>query len=301
MRGRYGGIRWLAGMAFVAALIAVVLFGGQVGRSAVAQAAQTPTATVEETPELLTTPSPTEEVTPEVTRTPVVTPTETVEPGLPETGQEVVTSRRMIVVGEGRVQASPDIATANVGVTAVESSVVSATQMVSETMAAVLEALVAEGVAPEDIQTTSYSINLIDGIFGPPVANGEDQPPRYQVNNSVQVTIRDISAIGTTLDAAVGAGANQVFGVSFDVSNREELMRSALEEAVLNAEERAQFLADLTGTRLGQIVSVSQAISPQPFFAATEAGIGAGGAGPGPISPGQLEITTQVQVTYELQ
>ena len=48
-----------------------------------AQAAQTPTATVEETPELLTTPSPTEEVTPEVTRTPAITATEMVEPVLP--------------------------------------------------------------------------------------------------------------------------------------------------------------------------------------------------------------------------
>jgi len=297
-------MRWIVGMALVAGLIAVVLLAGKVGPPAAAQAARTPTGTRTETVEPLATPTATGEVTSVMPVTPTVevTPTEAVTPGLPETGVEGEATRTMIVVGEGRVQASPDIASANIGVTAVETSVVSATQQVSETMAAVLNALMGEGVVQEDIQTTSYSINLIDGVFGPqePTEEGE-RPPRYQVTNSVQVTIRDISAIGTIMDAAVEAGANQVFGVSFDVSNREELMHDALEEAVQNAEERAQHLADLTGTQLGPIVSVSQVLGAQPFFAAAEAGLGAGGAGPGPISPGQLEVTTQLQVVYALQ
>jgi uncharacterized protein YggE len=290
--------RWIAGMALVAALIAVVLLAGHAGSPALAQAAQTPGETPTED-ELLETPTPTEETpTPMLTETPTVTRTET--PGIPETDVPAGMSRTLIVVGEGRVQTSPDIATANIGVTAVETSVVSATQQVSETMAAVIEALMQEGVAPEDIQTTSYSINLIDGIFGPQQPD-DDQPPRYQVTNSVQVTIRDIAAIGTTIDAAVEAGANQVFGVSFDLSNREERVLEAMEEAIENAEARAQHLADLTGTELGPIVSVSQVVGASPFFTAAEAALGAGGAGPGPISPGQLEITTQVQVAYELQ
>jgi len=210
--------------------------------------------------------------------------------------------RTMIVVGEGRVQASPDIATANIGVTAVATTVVSATQQVSQTMSDVLDALMAQGVAQEDIQTTSYSINLIDGVFGPGQDEDGEQPQRYQVTNSVQMTIRDIGAIGTTMDAAVEAGANQVFGVGFDVSNREELVLQALEEAVQNAEERAQRLATLTGVELGPIVSVSQVIGAQGLFGvAAEAGLGVGGAAPGPISPGQLEIVAQLQVTYTLQ
>lgn len=314
MQGRSREMRWIAGMALVAALIVAVLLAGQAGPAVEAQTAQTRTPT--ETLEPLGTPTATEGVTPalpitptlevtptvEVTETPMVTPTETVTPGLPETGVELAGVGMMVVVGEGRVRASPDIATANIGVTAVDTSVVSATEQVSQTMADVLDALMAEGVAQEDIQTTSYNINLIDGVFGPqePTEDG-DQPQRYQVTNSVQVTIRDIGAIGTIMDAAVEAGANQVFGVNFDVSNREDLMRDAIEEAVQNAEERAQDLADLTGTQLGPIVSVSQVVGAQPFFATAEAGLGMGGAAPGPISPGQLEITTQLQIVYALQ
>ncbi len=316
MQGRSRQLRWLAGMTLVVALIGVVLLAGQAGPPALAQVGQTPTGTPTETLEPLGTPTATEEVTPllpitptveatptvEVTETPMITPTEPVTPGLPETGVEGEITRTLIVLGEGRVQASPDIATANIGVTAVDASVVSATQQVSQTMSDVLDALMAEGVAQEDIQTTSYSINLIDGVFGPQEPMEDDeQPQRYQVTNSVQVTIRDIGAIGTILDAAVEAGANQVFGVNFDVSNREDYMRDALEEAVQNAEERAQYLADLTGAQLGPVVSVSQVVGAQPFFAAAEAGLGMGGAAPGPISPGQLEITTQLQVVYALQ
>lgn len=299
MRRMSRDARWLLGLAVVIVALIVALSGRPVPVS-VAQGiyTATPMATNQVTGTATVEASPTGEVTPDVT--PTVTETPGIAPGLPETGEATDLPRTITVIGEGRAQVSPDLATANIGVIAVESTVLSATQQVSQTMSDVLAALMDEGVAEDDIQTTSYNINLIDG-FGEPI-DGEPRQPRYQVSNNVQVTIRDISNIGAIMDAAISAGANQVFGVSFDISNREEVNQMALEEAVQNAMLRAQRLAELTDLDLGPIVSISQVISQQPFFGVVaEVGGGAGGAAPGPISPGQLAVVTQLQITYALQ
>jgi uncharacterized protein len=116
------------------------------------------------------------------------------------------------------------------------------------------------------------------------------------------VIIRNIDDIGTVLNAAIEAGANNIFGVNFAVDDITQIRTQARNDAVQNARDRAEELAGLTGTQIGRVISISEVIGQPgipPFAAAQMMADGLGGAGP--IAPGQLQITERIQVTYELQ
>jgi uncharacterized protein YggE len=79
----------------------------------------------------------------------------------------------------------------------------------------------------------------------------------YHVNNNVSVTIRDLAKVGAVLDAAIEAGANSIYGVSFSVAEPEKLEAEARGKAIANALAKAKELAQLNGVEVGAVVSVS--------------------------------------------
>jgi hypothetical protein len=208
-------------------------------------------------------------------------------------------SRTITVVGEGDVRIKPDIATTNIGVEVVADSVRAASDQQADIMNAVMEALRAQGIADQDMQTSGYSV-WVERPYGPEGPQPDAQP-LYHVSNQVSVTIRDLDNIGPVLDAAIEAGANNIFGITFQVSDPSPLMSEARQEAVADAQAKAEELAGLSNVQVGQVVSISEIVAggPIPLFNAPAAeGLG-GGAGP--ISPGELEMKVQLQVTYAIQ
>lgn len=214
------------------------------------------------------------------------------------------------VVGEGSVTIEPDIANTTIGVEVVEPSVQDAVTEARELMDAVIAALMEAGVAEEDMQTTGFNI-WAERNFNNPMpmdaegnGNNSDQV-RYHVTNNVQVTIRDLENIESVLDAAIQAGANNIYGVSFSLDDPTVIESEARQKAVENARTKAEELAELTGTTVGGVVSISEVVGQGGgyfggnFAQASRDGLGGGGAGP--IAPGQLNMTMQLQITYQLQ
>jgi uncharacterized protein YggE len=146
----------------------------------------------------------------------------------------------------------------------------------------------------DDIQTTNYNIvPQQDHQNGTP---GEIMG--YQVSNSVRVTVRDLTQVGTILDQATQAGANDVFGVTFALNDPERLQRDAYDIGVRDARERATDLVQSGGVQLGDLLSITQMSSSNPG-PVIEAGVGKGGGGT-PIQSGTLEVQVQVQLVYAL-
>jgi uncharacterized protein YggE len=219
--------------------------------------------------------------------------------------QAAATSPRTItVVGEGKVSIQPDIAKANIGVDIVGGSVSEANGAATSTMEAVMEALKAQGIADKDIQTSGYNIWIERPYGGPEVMGAPGGPGEaiYHVNNTVAVVIRDLESVGEVLNAAIEAGANNIFGVTFSIDDPSELMSEARGLAVQDAEAKAAELASLNQVNVGDVVSISEVIGggggvfPSPV-ARAEAGLGGGG----PISPGELELNVQLQITYTIE
>jgi uncharacterized protein YggE len=209
--------------------------------------------------------------------------------------------RTITVVGEGTVKIKPDIAQANIGVEVVRATVKAASSGAKESMDAVLKALKQQGVDEKDIQTSGYSV-WTERPYGPEGPSGDEI--LYHVSNQVAVSIRDLNTVGTVLDAAIEAGANNIYGVTFNLADPSQVESEARKKAVADAQAKARELATLNDIKLGDVVSVSEVIGGRGGYytgvreAAVSAGVGGGG---GPISPGELEVTLQLEIVYTVR
>ncbi len=200
------------------------------------------------------------------------------------------------VTGQGTVSASPDQA---ILLLAVQTQAITAAQATSDnaaTMSSVMQALVNAGISNSAIQTVSYSLT-------PVYENKQDQtaPPTilgYVARNGIQVTITDFSLVGKVLDVAVKAGVNEVQGVTFTLSPSalSTIERQASQLAIADADANAKAVASSLGVTLVGPISVSPAYTFQPRF---EGLITA--AAQTPIQPGSLQVTANVQITYQIQ
>lgn len=207
----------------------------------------------------------------------------------------------MSVNGSAQVMLSPDIAYISIGVHTEAPEATAAVSNNNSLSKAVMDALAAQGIEAKDIRTTNFNIYPMDQ-YNP--NTGEKIGSVFSVDNTVHVTMRDLTKIGATLDAAIAAGANSVYGISFDVENKDAALAEARVKAVENARSQAEQLAQAAGVTLGDITSISYYnSSPSPVYYDNK---GVGGAGyPAaasvPISGGQLTITVDVNVSYEIK
>lgn len=208
-------------------------------------------------------------------------------------------TRYITVVGQGKTTVVPDIASLQLGVQTSAATVEEAMSTNTGTMDAILAALAEAGIADKDVQTSSYNIYLDEGYRGPEMASN----PVYRVSNMVTVKVRDLETVGEVLDAAVAAGANQIWGVSFTVEDRTAAEADARAKAVADARARAEALAELAEVEVGEVLSISEVITGgvSPLYAGVAMEMAAGMGGGGSIAPGELEYRTSIQVTYALE
>jgi uncharacterized protein len=205
------------------------------------------------------------------------------------------------VNGVGRVKAEPDVADINLGVTKQGDDATEASQKAAHSMEAVIAALKAAGVAESDIQTTSISLN--------PVYNWDNNPPTiegWEASNLVNITVRDISAVGDVVDAATAAGATNINGITFRVDDPTAGEAQAREAAVADARAKADQLAAAAGVTITGVLTMSESggQEPQPIYMQSDTMAMAAGAADmakTPVQPGQVELSITVYVQYTIQ
>jgi hypothetical protein len=205
--------------------------------------------------------------------------------------------RTISVTGKGEVPLTPDIARITIGVRTQGVDVAEAVASNNTQAQEVVEALQEMGVAERDIQTSNFSIYPQQQYD----ERGQVIDTTFVVENTVYVTVRELESLGDLLDVAVGLGANSIYGIQFDVEEKGGAVSEARQVAVEDARAQAQELAEAAGVQLGDIQSISAISSyPGPIFdgrgAAAEQA-----ASTVPISPGQLIITAEVSVVYEIE
>lgn len=209
--------------------------------------------------------------------------------------QDAPASRTITVVGEGKVSAPPDMAVVNIGVQVNDPDVQEATQKANDQMDSLIAALKEADVVESDIETSYYNL-YVDRPYGPQGPTGE---ATYQVSNNLQVTIRDLDNLSGILGAAIDAGANNISSINFQISDPSKLRSEARQRAVDNAQTRAQELAELNDVAVGQVVRISEIIDQGAYFVSEQAAAAEGLGGGGPtISPGDVDVTVQLQITY---
>jgi uncharacterized protein YggE len=222
-------------------------------------------------------------------------PQQTAEPD-PASGE--VPQRTISVNGSGKVTLDPDIARINIGVHTEDTDAQSAVSENTTQTQAVVSALRRAGIAERDLRTSNFSIYPRQDYD----RDGELLGITYIVDNTIQVTIRDIATVGEILDAAVQAGANNINSIQFTVEDTSAAYNQALEAAVASARSRAEALASAAGVELGAVQSISAYVSggPTPVYQDMRVAIEQA-AGEVPISPGQTELTVEVNVVYVIE
>ncbi|NUM44420.1 MAG: SIMPL domain-containing protein [Anaerolineales bacterium] len=213
------------------------------------------------------------------------------------TTQTTDTPRTLSINGHGEVTLTPDVAYIYVGVHTENAEAGAAVAENNEQAQEVIDALKAAGIAAEDISTTNFSLWFSQNYD----LNGQPTDGKYVVDNTVFVTVRALETLGEVLDTAIGAGANSVNGISFDVSDKTAALAEAREKAVADARTQAEELAELAEVELGDIQNISMyGGTPTPYYggAVREAVEAAASV---PITPGQFVITVDVSILFEIQ
>lgn len=206
--------------------------------------------------------------------------------------------RNITVSGTGKVYLIPDIATISIGIHTEDES---ATRAVDENDAQafkVTQVLINMDVDEDDIQTSNFNISAQLKYD----ERGNQEGTYYIVDNTVFVTVHDLDQLGEIMGAVVEAGANSIFGIQFDVEDKTEALSRARRAAIRDAQIKAEELAQAAGVTLGEVLSVNEfgGVPVSVFEGAGDSEID-GGSEQVPVSIGQLSLTVDVSVIYDIQ
>ncbi len=206
--------------------------------------------------------------------------------------------RAVLVTGEGRAFAAPDVARVTLGVAARDpASLAKASAEATARMKRVLAALEKDGVAAKDVRTVRYDVEIQRSYD----KSSTGAVTGYLVTNEVAVTVRELSRLGALLDQVVAAGANQVEGLTFEKEDPSAERARALEAAVADARAKAAVLARAAGATLGDVLQVVEG-TPGAIPVRMQGLVDARAArGAVPIAAGQLEIVATVDVAVALR
>ncbi len=174
---------------------------------------------------------------------------------------QVIPPAAVAVTGEATVSVPPDLAQVDGGVSSDAKTAREAFEANNAAMGKVLLALKGAGIEAKDIQTSRLSLQPQNAVS----RSGVSPIVGYRASNRVTVRVRDITKVASVIDTLVGAGANDIGGIVFSVSNASKLLDEARERAVADARRKAEIYAKAAGVTLGAPVSISEESSPGPI------------------------------------
>ena len=199
----------------------------------------------------------------------------------------------IVVVGEAKLSYRPDVAYLTLGAVEQAATAAAAQTQLATRMAKLFEAAKQRGIQDRDIANGGYSIT-------PLYAYSQDKAPRitgYQAQQQAVVTIRDVNAVGKTLDALVRDDAATTASLQFALSAGKDPMLDARARAIQDAKDKATAMANAAGVRLGAAISISEIQSSSPMKYGAFDGRTAAGA-PTQVPTGDVELTVQMQVQF---
>ncbi len=195
------------------------------------------------------------------------------------------------VTGEATVAIAPDAAVIRIGVNSQGKTARDASDANAKQMTSVLAAIKDAGVADRDVQTSRLSLQPQYD----PNKGGTARLLGFQVTNQLTIKIHDIDKLPSFLDRAIAAGANEMSGIEFVVSEQSKLLDQARDDAIADGHRKAELYAKAAGARIGQVLSIVEEGSsapPRPIQAMRASGV--------PIAPGEQTLRASVSITYAL-
>ncbi|HEX2166041.1 MAG TPA: SIMPL domain-containing protein [Longimicrobiales bacterium] len=218
-------------------------------------------------------------------------------------GQEANDPRTITVSAQGTIEREPEEGVVTLAVESEAEEAQAAANANAERMTQLVAALRRAGVPERNIRTISYELRP---EYRRQVGDERNEPPEiagYRAINMVQVTVDTVSDMGRIIDTAIGAGANRVTNISFQLRDPHSAHIEAAAVAMRNARREAEAIAEAAGERLGAALSINTGgyhmpPPPMPMYARAEMMDMA--AASTPVQTGTLTVTTTVTVVYQL-
>jgi uncharacterized protein len=208
---------------------------------------------------------------------------------------QVIPPATVSVTGEATVSVPPDLAQVDGGVSSDAKTAREAFEANNAAMGKVLLALKGAGIEEKDIQTSRLSLQpqtSSSKTSGPPTIVG------YRASNRVTIRRRDVTKVANVIDTLVGAGANDIGGIGFSVSNASKLLDEARERAIADARRKAEIYAKAAGVTLGAPSSISEESSPGPIpYRRMAAGMPVSA----PVAQGEETLQVTVSVSWAIK
>jgi uncharacterized protein YggE len=198
------------------------------------------------------------------------------------------------VTGEATVSVPPDLAQIDGGVTSEAKTAREATDANNAAMGKVLLALKGAGIDEKDFQTSRLSLQPQSA----PNRTGPAAIVGYRASNRVTIRLRDVAKVASVIDTLVAAGANDIGGINFMVSQASKLLDEAREQAIADARRKAEIYAKAAGVTLGAPLSISEEgnVAPVPYRK-----MAAGMAASAPVAQGEETLAVTVSVSWSIK
>lgn len=204
------------------------------------------------------------------------------------------------VSGNATVALAADYATLQIGVNTRALTVREAQSENARLMEAVLAALRGAGLEEKDVVTSNFSV-FMNTDFSYDEQGREMRTNYYQVENMLSVKVRDLSRAGAVLDAAMEAGANTTYGITFSSTQENEAYQKALTRAVEDAAKKAEVLAAAAGKQLGELTLIDASQSGGFYGVSNVYDAKETGASRTAIVSGDVSVSASVILEYSLK
>jgi uncharacterized protein YggE len=214
----------------------------------------------------------------------------------PALAQTIAVPPAMIsVTGEAQVSVPPDMAIIDGGVTTEARTAREASDINNAAMGKVLLALKSAGIDEKDYQTSRLSLQP---QYAQQIRPGPNVVSGYRASNHVTIRLHDTTKVANVIDTLVSAGANEIGGINFLVSQASKLLDDARERAIADARRKADIYAKAAGVTLGSPLSISEegAPSPAPFRK-----MSVGMAARAPVAQGEETLQVTVSVSWAIK
>jgi uncharacterized protein len=199
------------------------------------------------------------------------------------------------VTGEATVSVPPDQAQIDGGVTSDAKTAREASDANNAAMGKVLLALKGAGIEEKDYQTSRLSLQPQYA----PNRSGPSPVVGYRASNRVTVRLRDVTKVAGIIDVLVGAGANELGGINFMVSQASKLLDEAREKAIADARRKAEIYAKAAGVTLGEPLGISEEGGAAPVFRGKM--VGGMAASAAPVAQGEETLSVTVSVSWAIK
>jgi uncharacterized protein len=201
------------------------------------------------------------------------------------------------VTGDAKVTAKPDRVQIDVGVVTHAPKSQDAAAQNARLVDTVLAAVRAAAGGSAVLKTIGYSLNP---TYQYHPNGGEPTITGYAASNTVQITLDELAKIGSVIDSATRAGANQVQGIQFTLRDQDSVRAQALRQAVLKARTDADVLAAALGLKIVRVLNVEESgphVAPVRMFARAASPAAEAAT---PVESGTLDVTADVVLTVEV-